>query len=56
VRGATSTADTASALLVHLRRELHAPDLAYAEPPAALTGGYDTRIVAFRLSAAPAAW
>jgi len=31
-------------------------DLAYAEPLVPITGGYDTRIFAFRLSAAPAAW
>jgi len=56
VKGATPTPDPASALLANLRRELSAPDLAYAEPPAALRGGYDTRIFRFRLSAAPAAW
>jgi aminoglycoside phosphotransferase (APT) family kinase protein len=54
--GATPTADIAAALLVHLSRELHAPDLAYAEPPATISGGYDTRIFAFRLSAGPGAW
>jgi aminoglycoside phosphotransferase (APT) family kinase protein len=56
VRGATPTADTAAALLAQLRRELHAPALAYAEPPAAISGGYDTRIFAFRLSAGPGSW
>ncbi|HEY7434425.1 MAG TPA: phosphotransferase [Methylomirabilota bacterium] len=54
--GGPPTADLAPALLAHLRAALRAPSLAYAEPPAALTGGYDTRIIAFRLSAAPAAW
>jgi hypothetical protein len=52
----TSTEDVAPALLVHLRRELHAPGLAYTEPPAAISGGYDTRIFGFRLRAASAAW
>jgi aminoglycoside phosphotransferase (APT) family kinase protein len=56
VRGATPTADVAPALLALLRHELHAPDLAYAEPPRAVGGGYDTRIFAFRLQEAPAPW
>jgi len=56
VRGATPTADPAPALLAHLRRELHASDLGYAEPPVPITGGYDTRIYGFRLRAGPAAW
>jgi aminoglycoside phosphotransferase (APT) family kinase protein len=30
--------------------------LAYAEPPAPISGGYDTRIFALRLSGAPEAW
>ena len=46
----------AQALLAHLRTELHEPGLGYAEPPAPLTGGYDTRIFAFRLSGAPQAF
>ena len=54
MRGITS--DVASALLAHLRRELHAPALAYAEPPVPISGGFDTSIDAFRLDAAPAAW
>jgi hypothetical protein len=41
VRGHTTFADLCSALLAHLRRELHAPDLTYADPPAAIGGGYD---------------
>ena len=60
VRGAGSegaaTSAVAPALLAHLRRELHASDLAYAEPPAPISGGYDTRIYAFRLSAGPSGW
>ena len=48
--------DLASAFLAHLRAELHAPDLSYAATPAALSGGFDTRIFSFRLSGAPDAW
>ncbi|MEX2223934.1 MAG: phosphotransferase [Candidatus Rokuibacteriota bacterium] len=54
--GATHTANVAPGFLAYLRAALRAPDLAYADPPVAITGGYDTRIFAFRLSAAPAAW
>jgi aminoglycoside phosphotransferase (APT) family kinase protein len=50
------TAEISPALLAHLRIELHAPGLAYADPPAAISGGYDTRIFAFRLGGAPPAW
>lgn len=39
-------------LLEHLRAELHEPGLGYAEPLTPITGGYDTRIFAFRLSGA----
>ncbi|HKC05353.1 MAG TPA: phosphotransferase [Methylomirabilota bacterium] len=46
----------APALLAHLRRELHAPALAYAEPPAPISGGYDTQIFGFRLAGGPAEW
>ena len=57
MRGAgTSPPDLAPAFLAHLRAELHAPDLAYATPPAAMSGGFDTRIFAFKLSGAPAEW
>ena len=56
MRGAIATTDAAPALLAHLRRELHAPALAYAEPPAAISGGYDTRIFGFRLAGGPAEW
>ena len=45
--------EQAQALLEHLRAELHEPGLGYAQPPMPLTGGYDTRIFAFRLSGAP---
>jgi aminoglycoside phosphotransferase (APT) family kinase protein len=58
-----TTPDTTSAspalneaLLAHLRAYLDAPHLAYREAPAAITGGYDTRIFAFRLEASPDAW
>ncbi|HJR03071.1 MAG TPA: hypothetical protein VKA83_15660, partial [Methylomirabilota bacterium] len=56
MRGAIAKTDAAPALLAHLRRELHAPALAYAEPPAAISGGYDTRIFGFRLTGGPAEW
>ena len=62
MRGAAPTSvpaslpDLASAFLAHLRAELHAPHLAYAAPPAAISGGFDTRIFAFRLSGAAAPW
>ena len=46
--------DPAEALLGHLRAELGAPGLTYAEPPAAISGGYDTKIFGFRLSGAAA--
>jgi aminoglycoside phosphotransferase (APT) family kinase protein len=46
--------DLAAALLEHLRAELPAPGLTYAEPPRAISGGYDTKIFGFRLGNAPA--
>lgn len=46
--------DQAEALLEHLRAALPAPGLTYAEPPAPISGGYDTKIFGFRLSGAPA--
>src|SRR5262245_11122480 len=39
----------AQPLLEHIRAELHEPGLGYAEPLTPITGGYDTRIFAFRL-------
>jgi aminoglycoside phosphotransferase (APT) family kinase protein len=61
VRGAlasapTPPADLASRFLAHLRAELHAPDVAYAAAPTAISGGFDTRIFGFRLSGAPDPW
>jgi len=35
---------------------LHAPALAYAEPPAPISGGYDTQIFGFRLAGGRAEW
>lgn len=35
---------------------MSAATLAYAEPPTAISGGYDTRIFGLRLSGAPPAW
>ena len=52
----TSPPDLASAFLSHLRSELHAPDLGYAARPTAISGGFDTRIFAFRLHGAPGPW
>jgi hypothetical protein len=45
-------AEPAGSLLDHLRTELHSPGLDYAEPLTPITGGYDTRIFAFRLTGA----
>src|SRR5262245_29401956 len=42
----------AQPLLDLIRAELHEPGLGYAEPLTPITGGYDTRIFAFRLSGA----
>jgi aminoglycoside phosphotransferase (APT) family kinase protein len=41
-------------LLDHLRDTLSEPDLALAEAPVPISGGYDTKIFAFRLAGAPA--
>ncbi len=54
--GATPTTEIAPALLGCLRAALHAPSLTFTDPPAAISGGYDTRIFAFRLGGAPPAW
>jgi len=48
--------EPARSLLDHLRAELHTPGLEYAEPLIPLTGGYDTRIFAFRLTGGPDAF
>lgn len=40
-------------LLARLRADLDAPDLAYAEPPAALPGGSEAHTCTFRLAGAP---
>src|SRR5262245_8144108 len=48
--------DLAPRLLACLQRALAAPDLAWAEPPVALAGGYDTAIHAFRLRGGAPAW
>jgi aminoglycoside phosphotransferase (APT) family kinase protein len=45
--------ELAQPLLEHLRTVLHEPGLGYAEPLTPITGGYDTRTFAFRLSGAP---
>jgi len=43
-------------LLDRIRVQLGDPAVGYAEPPAVLRGGYDTRIYAFRLAGAPGEW
>jgi aminoglycoside phosphotransferase (APT) family kinase protein len=48
--------DVARSLIADLQRTLDAPELAYAEPPVALTGGFDTAIYAFRLRGAAPEW
>src|SRR6185312_1522662 len=45
----------ADRLLNHLRGRLGA-DVGFAEAPAPLSGGFDTTILAFRLSGVPADW
>jgi len=44
------------ALVTHLRGALEAPRLELAEPPAVLSGGFDTEIFAIRLRGAPPAF
>jgi len=46
-------ADPARPLLEHLRATLGEPRLGFAEAPAPLAGGFDTRIYTFRLTDAP---
>lgn len=48
--------DVAPRLLSCLQRTLAAPELAWAEPPAPLAGGFDTAIYAFRLAGASQEW
>jgi aminoglycoside phosphotransferase (APT) family kinase protein len=45
-----------SRLLAYLRAALDAPGVQFSEPPTPVTGGYDTRIFAFRLREAPPAF
>jgi aminoglycoside phosphotransferase (APT) family kinase protein len=45
--------DPSDALLEHLRTVLECPALRYAQAPRPLSGGFDTRIFAFRLAGAP---
>jgi aminoglycoside phosphotransferase (APT) family kinase protein len=49
-------ADLGRGLLAYLRARLAAPSLEFAEPPTSVTGGFDTRIFAFRLRRAPPAY
>ncbi len=48
--------DVAGSLLTYLRTTSGAQELAYAEPPQQIVGGYDTRIYAFQLANAPASF
>jgi aminoglycoside phosphotransferase (APT) family kinase protein len=48
--------ELAARLLDHARRELGRPTLEYADPPAPVTGGYDTEIFGFRLTGATPEW
>lgn len=52
----TPPAGLAPALLDYLRAERHAPELGFADPPTAISGGFDTRIFAFRLGGAAGPW
>lgn len=49
-------AEVATGLLAHLRGVLRQAYLAYAEPPARVTGGFDTMIYGFRLRGAAEEW
>ena len=48
--------DIAGSLLAYLRAATGAQELAYADPPQQIVGGYDTRIFAFQLANAPASF
>ena len=48
--------EIAQALIAYLRAKLGEPGLDYAESPTRVSGGFDTRIFAFRLSGAPSAY
>jgi aminoglycoside phosphotransferase (APT) family kinase protein len=52
---ASQVVDLEARLLEHLRNALTLPRLEFAEIPTRLTGGFDTKIFAFRLAGAPAA-
>ena len=57
MRGAAGSSDgLAPALLDHLRVQLGAPDVDFAEPLTVVSGGFDTRVFAFRLSGAATPW
>lgn len=45
--------DPQAALLTYLRRRFESSGLSYTEPPAPITGGYNTKIWGFRVSPAP---
>ena len=49
-------ADLGRALLGRLRTHLEDPGLEFSEPPASVSGGFDTRIFAFRLKRAAPPW
>jgi aminoglycoside phosphotransferase (APT) family kinase protein len=51
-----STERVTDELLEMIRRETGRPDLAYAESPAPLTGGFWAELLSFRLEGAPPGW
>ena len=52
---ASQSDDLEAVLVAFLRRSLGTPTIGLAEGPTAVTGGFDTRIFAFRLTGAPPA-
>src|SRR5262249_4801545 len=48
--------DLAQRLVDYLRADLREPGLQYAEPPAAISGGYDTQVFGFRVQSAHEEW
>jgi len=48
--------DLARRFLDHLRAELGEPGLEYAEPPMAISGGYDAQVFSFRLNTIHEGW
>ena len=55
-QGDSATSEIGPAFLAYLRATLGAPALGFVDPPTPISGGFDTRIYAFSLAGAPAAW